>query len=156
MTTYAEKLRHPNWQRKRLEILNRDGFKCRLCSSTETTLHVHHLRYIRGRDPWDYGNASLITLCQDCHDYEHATVSDAEACIVDSFRCLGAINQDIISMAVAIDLSGSDNNQLSSRDWSDLAFMVGKALEARNRGLSLTDIANYVAGLSNGDGVVDA
>jgi len=31
MSTYAEKLKHPLWQRKRLEILNRDGFKCAQC-----------------------------------------------------------------------------------------------------------------------------
>jgi 5-methylcytosine-specific restriction endonuclease McrA len=40
--TYSEKLTHPKWQRKRLEILNRDGFKCVLCGNEEMQLQIHH------------------------------------------------------------------------------------------------------------------
>lgn len=64
--TYSEKLKHPKWQRKRLEIMNRDNFKCKLCNDTETTLNVHHLSYSEG-EPWDIENNQLITLCQECH-----------------------------------------------------------------------------------------
>lgn len=63
--TYAEKLKDPRWQRKRLEILERDGWACRRCTSTTKTLHVHHLKY--GRDPWSVDDALLITLCDACH-----------------------------------------------------------------------------------------
>lgn len=145
MTTYSEKLRHPNWQRKRLEILNRDGFKCRLCSSTETTLHVHHLRYITGRDPWNYQSASLITLCENCHSFEHAEMRDLDNTIAASFRDLGATNMDIASMAVAIDTSGSEDRQLSEREWSDLAGIVSKALKARMNGTSLAESARRMS-----------
>lgn len=67
MKTYAEKLKDPRWQRKRLEIMERDGFKCRHCRSTEKTLNVHHRIYRKGKMPWDYEDDVFVTLCEDCH-----------------------------------------------------------------------------------------
>jgi hypothetical protein len=67
---YYEKLKDPRWQKKRLEIFQRDDFTCQRCYSTENTLNVHHLYYIPDREPWDYPNDILITLCQECHEYE--------------------------------------------------------------------------------------
>jgi hypothetical protein len=68
--TYSEKLRDPRWQKKRLEIMQRDKFTCQLCCDDENTLNVHHHKYINGKDPWDYDNNDLITLCEECHEYE--------------------------------------------------------------------------------------
>jgi len=68
--TYAEKLKDPRWQRKRLEILQRDDFTCRVCNSETKTLHVHHIRYFKGREPWEYKEFYLVTLCEDCHKLE--------------------------------------------------------------------------------------
>lgn len=65
--TYAEKLKDPRWQKRRLEILERDNFTCVNCSSTEKELHVDHKRYRRGFEPWDYEDSDLGTLCVDCH-----------------------------------------------------------------------------------------
>ena len=65
--TYAEKLMDPRWQRKRLEVLQRDDFTCQGCYSKETTLHVHHRHYERDKDPWDYDLDDLTTVCADCH-----------------------------------------------------------------------------------------
>ena len=64
--TYREKLRHPLWQKKSLLILDRDGWKCCSCDSASKTLNVHHLIYAK-RDPWDYPDHVLQTLCEDCH-----------------------------------------------------------------------------------------
>jgi len=64
---YAEKLKNPKWQKKRLEILQRDDFKCQFCKSTENTLHIHHEVYKRGSEPCDYPNSVLKTLCHKCH-----------------------------------------------------------------------------------------
>lgn len=67
--TYSQKLKHPSWQRKRLEILSRDNFTCQFCGSGEhdgTNLQVHHVVY-RRREPWDYPNDLYQTLCEDCH-----------------------------------------------------------------------------------------
>ena len=65
--TYSEKLRDPRWQKKRLEIMNRDAFQCCDCRSKTETLNVHHAFYRKGADPWDYDNEWLITLCEPCH-----------------------------------------------------------------------------------------
>lgn len=65
MNTYSKKLRDPRWQKKRLEILQRDEFTCTLCGDTTTTLNVHHLEY--SGDPWEADNKHLQTLCEHCH-----------------------------------------------------------------------------------------
>ena len=67
--TYAEKLRDPRWQRRRLEIFQRDDWKCQLCSRTDLELHVHHL-YRTTEDPWDEPDLHLLTVCQLCHDQQ--------------------------------------------------------------------------------------
>lgn len=64
---YSEKLKHPLWQKKRLQILSRDKFTCKLCKDTEATLHVHHKYYENSFEPWDYPNSALVTLCEHCH-----------------------------------------------------------------------------------------
>lgn len=70
--SYSEKLRHPKWQRRRLEIMNRDGFRCQKCKSDDKTLNVHHLYYTGWNDPWDYPDDALATLCEICHQSEHS------------------------------------------------------------------------------------
>lgn len=62
---YAKKLQDPLWQKKRLEILHRDNFTCKLCKDTETTLHVHHITY--ADEPWNADDADLVPLCKHCH-----------------------------------------------------------------------------------------
>ena len=74
--TYAEKLTDPRWKVKRIEILKRDDFKCRECGHNDSTLNVHHIIYINGKEPWDYDNNFLITLCEKCHEIEHAFMKE--------------------------------------------------------------------------------
>jgi hypothetical protein len=74
--TYAEKLRDPRWQKKRLEIMERDKFTCQLCGNNESTLNIHHLYYEKNKDPWDYNNDDLITLCEECHEYETECIKE--------------------------------------------------------------------------------
>ena len=71
--SYSEKLRDPRWQKKRLEIMQRDAFTCQECGAAEKTLNVHHCFYEYGKDPWDYPDSSLTTLCEDCHELESDT-----------------------------------------------------------------------------------
>jgi hypothetical protein len=66
--SYYELLRHPNWQRKRLEIMEREQFACQRCESTTKTLNVHHTYYEKGCKPWEYPDESLMCLCEDCHE----------------------------------------------------------------------------------------
>lgn len=65
--TYAEKLRDPRWQKRRLEVMERDKFTCRACRSKDKTLNVHHTHYRKGADPWDYDDNDLVTVCEECH-----------------------------------------------------------------------------------------
>lgn len=69
--TYKEQLLHPNWQRKRLEMLSAADFKCQSCLNGEVTLHVHHKRYVKGRMAWEYENIELEVLCEVCHADQH-------------------------------------------------------------------------------------
>ena len=66
-TPYWQLLKDPRWQKKRLEILNRDAFTCRLCGDAEEELHVHHRWYVSGRLPWQYPRVAYLTVCAPCH-----------------------------------------------------------------------------------------
>lgn len=72
--SYSEKLQGPKWQKKRLEILDDRGWACELCCDSESTLHVHHVVYISGLDPWEYNERNLRALCSSCHKKEHEGV----------------------------------------------------------------------------------
>lgn len=69
--TYSEQLKHPNWQRKRLETLEAADFTCTDCGCKDKTLHVHHKRYVKGRSAWEYTANELVVLCEDCHTASH-------------------------------------------------------------------------------------
>ena len=55
----------PRWQKRRLEIMERDGFACMCCGDKESELHVHHKRY-KGQ-PWETKDDDMQTLCVKCH-----------------------------------------------------------------------------------------
>ncbi len=61
--------RGPNWEEQRQKALERDGHKCRKCSSTECVC-VHHKKPFRNFHG-DYVKANtlgnLVTLCRSCH-----------------------------------------------------------------------------------------
>lgn len=69
--TYTEKLLDKRWQKRRLEIFERDEWICQCCfdndPSNNTTLHAHHRYYLRKKEPWEYDNDALMTVCDPCH-----------------------------------------------------------------------------------------
>lgn len=67
--SYSKKLQNPLWQKKRLEILQRDNFECTLCGSKDKELHVHHRWYQFGKEIWDYPDINFQTLCYECHEH---------------------------------------------------------------------------------------
>lgn len=72
MGTWVEKCKDPRWQKKRLQILERDEWKCCSCDNESRTLHVHHIMYSNDyQNPWDYPDRFLVTLCDECHDSTH-------------------------------------------------------------------------------------
>ena len=66
---YADKLRDPRWQKKRLEIFERDGWYCVYCMYNTSMLSVHHIFYNK-KDPWDHDNDAMVTVCEECHKME--------------------------------------------------------------------------------------
>ena len=69
--TYAEKLKDPRWQKKRLEVMQSAGFKCESCGDTEEELHVHHAYYEKDYEPWGYPDNAYMVLCSRCHNKWH-------------------------------------------------------------------------------------
>lgn len=94
--TYKEKLLDPRWQKRRLEIFSRDNFTCQSCFHTDKTLAVHHKRYFSGRDPWDYPDWVLITLCSDCHEQETECREEAESRLLEACQ-IASLNVDEIN-----------------------------------------------------------
>lgn len=92
---YRKQLLHPNWQKKRLEILNRDEFTCQVCSNDSETLHVHHLLYVPGNSPWEYPDHTLVTLCATCHEDEHESRGEYESGLLRELRLVGMLAGDV-------------------------------------------------------------
>ena len=105
--SYSDLLRDPRWQRKRLEIMQRDGFACAECGSADKTLNVHHRHYARGRAPWEYDNENLVTLCEDCHVEVSKLLDDVK-------RRIGKLSRhDLEALQVAL-IDGYPNLKLAS------------------------------------------
>lgn len=69
---YHDQLKHPLWQKKRLEVLELHEFMCENCGGKDDQLHVHHKYYKRGAMIWDYDKYDLSCLCGKCHISVHA------------------------------------------------------------------------------------
>lgn len=85
--TKADEYKHPKWQAMRLKTLERYGFKCAVCDSTEKTLHVHHRRYHKGKKIWECEDCDLTVLCEDCHKEAEEFVSFAREVGYYILRC---------------------------------------------------------------------
>jgi hypothetical protein len=100
--TYIEKLRDPRWQKKRLKIFKRDQFICQSCYDSESTLVVHHLIYDKNKDPWDYKDEYLITLCEDCHNQEFEDGYDPGNGVIKALKKHGFLSSELIDIGGAI------------------------------------------------------
>ncbi len=133
--SYVEKLKDPRWQRKRLEVLKTTDFHCELCGDHESTLHVHHKLYLKGKEPWEYHRNQLVVLCDRCHENVHAENPFEElAAVISSFPLEGPINARGISIMLAGLLMGVEEGGPDLED-ERFYFLVGIA--ARNKLLDL-------------------
>jgi predicted HNH restriction endonuclease len=71
--TYAEKLKDPRWQKKRLEVMEYANWRCQICGGKDKTLHCHHSYYTRGKEPWQYPKGAIICICEGCHEKIHGS-----------------------------------------------------------------------------------
>lgn len=105
--TYKEKLLDPRWQKKRLEIFERDKWKCVNCGDDVDTLHIHHLEYKYNTDPWDYDNCTLVTLCAFCH----SEIRNIDSSFLKMMRDLGYDDFDIMSLKLFFETVRSPNTK---------------------------------------------
>lgn len=80
--TYSEKLQDPRWKKRREEIKKRDNYTCRKCGQNRGLLHVHHKEYLNSREPWEYADEFLITLCASCHENTHFATPSKKAIVI--------------------------------------------------------------------------
>lgn len=83
---YKEQILDPRWQKRRLEILNRDKFSCTYCGETKLTLHVHHTYYENDVYIWDAKDEYLTTLCCEHHKYFHDRIPEYFNEVLDFFK----------------------------------------------------------------------
>lgn len=102
MSKYSDLLKHPNWQKKRLDILNRDKWTCKGCGSKENTLHVHHFTYQKNNKPWEYENDNFITLCEICHNEEESFLKGENFTFVTLARVHKASIRKMLSNSICL------------------------------------------------------
>lgn len=98
---YIDKLKDPRWQKKRLEVMQRDKFECQRCGDTESTLNIHHKYYEKGKEPWEYESESLITLCESCHEIERDEFL-TEIDILVKFLKQNFISRDVSNISIGL------------------------------------------------------
>lgn len=124
--TYSELLRDPRWQRKRLEVLQREDFTCEDCGAKDKTLNVHHDKYRPGAAPWEYDASELRCLCEDCHAKEHALLEAFKARWKDAIDGLGQSDlYQVLGYAeglLAMTRQGEDNiHVINAEHWQGLS-----------------------------------
>lgn len=118
--SYADKLRDPRWQKKRLEILQLSEFCCISCGDSESELHVHHLVYEKGKEPWE--SQYLIPVCKACHKDLESVREDILAIMASCppshlFELHGAL----------CSILGSPDPYANWREWMDRAEDIRRA-----------------------------
>jgi hypothetical protein len=71
MSEFWQKYKDPRWQKLRLQKMEQAKFQCEHCEDGSSTLNVHHKRYRRGANPWEYELWELECLCEACHEEHH-------------------------------------------------------------------------------------
>jgi len=64
-----------SYRRLRQKVLERDGWRCQVCGSSQD-LQVHHIQY--RSQVGDDTQRNLITLCSGCHQSVHLHLSAGE------------------------------------------------------------------------------
>lgn len=102
---YSDKFLNPKWQKFRLAIFERDGFMCVRCDDNKSTLHAHHTYYEDfGRDPWDYDEDCVITLCEECHSQEHKYLKQVNKQLLNTISSTGISWENKVCLAAAFEM----------------------------------------------------
>jgi hypothetical protein len=118
---YSEKLKDPRWQKKRLQIFDRDVWTCQTCLCTAKTLCVHHIKYEPGKEPWDVPDEYLMTLCEECHELERDTYPEHIKYITDILYDSLFTSNDLLALA---DFGGSLLNKYGKDECLRIIFRL--------------------------------
>lgn len=140
---YFELLKDPRWQKKRLEIFDRDKFSCRVCGNKNEMLSVHHKVYVFNTPPWEYDNDKLLTVCDICHktlrDIEKKYLPKITAIIKNMFYGGGLMHFHDLMVLL----------QVKYNKTADPVFHMWKGLKKRNN-LKRTDMSKEVFNIKYG------
>lgn len=137
MATYAEQLRDPRWQKRRLEVLERDEWQCLECGAKDRELHVHHVRYKYGLKPWEYEDQDLRAMCSTCHKQHTQVTRDARDALYDMLQQdLDAGSEAIHAMAGLLFIT-TDEELAAITEISYQAVRAAKARVERGRVTSI-------------------
>lgn len=99
---FNEQIKSPLWQKRRLEILQKDNFTCQACGDKESQLNVHHFSYDPNKNYWEYEDWQLITLCEKCHSKEHNYFKKEINVQINEIRKLGFTNMEIFRALIGV------------------------------------------------------
>jgi 5-methylcytosine-specific restriction endonuclease McrA len=135
VSEYGEKLKDPRWQKKRLELLNRDKWTCQVCLSEEHTLHIHHRRYVKELLPWEYPDHMMVTLCEFCHANEGEQMFEAIKELIFNLKDAGIHSHQVRNLTSAFKkcYQKGDHISLIEPDWSDIRDYISKKIIRRGR-----------------------
>jgi len=137
----------PQWQKKRLEIMQRDGFACKLCDNKERTLNVHHTYYDDNKrdTPWDYPDRCLITICDVCHEREHEELRNSEKELLQAFKKQGLTADYLSDYAAVIEEEADFNMTQIETERAIVFFLSDKKMQIE--ALRLSNKLEYIHGL---------
>ena len=81
--------------------MHRDDWTCRFCGDKNNTLHVHHLTYLPNKEPWDYPEDFLITVCEACHKEEERLKSE-DMFLLKRYLLIGLDRRSLYSLATEL------------------------------------------------------
>ncbi len=147
-SSYWQKLRDPRWQKRRLEIMDRDGFSCRMCGNDRDTLNVHHLAYQRDGEPWETHDDLLVTLCESCHEEFHDT-NPGGTWIATLIRA-GARWDDIhiLTEYFGQGMDGPSPKPYTRDEWDAIYRGVHELLNAATSGVSADEIEGALSAMA--------
>ncbi len=68
---YSELLKRPEWKKFAEKVKKKVDWTCQKCGAVDKPLHAHHLKYVKGRLPWQYHLSLMQCLCETCHHAEY-------------------------------------------------------------------------------------
>jgi len=125
---YLELLKSPRWQKRRLEILERDEWACQLCGDEDSQLHVHHWVYEWNRPPWEYPDEAMVTLCESCHERETKNGKTAEKRLIRALRQFCVTYQNINALSTNLEREFNLRGVRSGK-WA-IVYALGLAAQA--------------------------